>query len=116
MCCAGVTAKLSKAGERIFGDGTNEYDLFWSPFGPEGERLGETAQERNKAIVRRAIEKGWNGGDLSVIEELYAPNFVFHQEGGGAIEGVEAFKQWVRGDSHRFPRHQVHDQRHVRGR
>jgi ketosteroid isomerase-like protein len=23
----------------IFGDGTNEYDQFWSPFGPDGERL-----------------------------------------------------------------------------
>jgi hypothetical protein len=22
----------------IFGDGTNNYDLFWSPVGPEGER------------------------------------------------------------------------------
>jgi hypothetical protein len=24
----------------IFGDGTTEYDQFWSPFGPGGERLG----------------------------------------------------------------------------
>lgn len=87
----------------IFGDGTNEYDLFWSPFGPEGERVGETLQERNKAIVRRAIEKGWNTGDLAVIEELYAPGFVFHQEGGGAIEGVDAFKMWVQVIHTAFP-------------
>jgi steroid delta-isomerase-like uncharacterized protein len=87
----------------IFGDGTNEYDQFWSPFGTEGERLGETVQARNKAIVRRAVEKGWNTGDLSVIEELYAPEFVFHQEDGGAIEGVEAFKQWVQVIHTAFP-------------
>jgi steroid delta-isomerase-like uncharacterized protein len=87
--------KIIEGRGAIFGDGANEYDQFWSPFGPEGERLGETAQQRNKAIVRRAIEEGWNGGDLAVIEELYAPSFVFHQEGGSAIEGVEAFKQWV---------------------
>jgi hypothetical protein len=87
----------------IFGDGTNEYDQFWSPFGPEGERLGEAQAERNKAIVRRAIEKGWNTGDLAVIEELYAPQFVFHQEAGGAIEGVEAFKLWVQVIHGAFP-------------
>jgi steroid delta-isomerase-like uncharacterized protein len=87
--------KIIEGRGAIFGDGTNEYDQFWSPFGPEGERLGKTVQERNKAIVRRAIEKGWNTGDLSVIEELYAPGFIFHQESGDAIEGIEAFKTWV---------------------
>jgi steroid delta-isomerase-like uncharacterized protein len=95
--------KIIEGRGAIFGNGTNEYDQFWSPFGPEGERLGETAQERNKALVRLAIEEGWNGGDLDVIEELYAPQFVFHQEGGGAIEGVEAFKQWVQVIHTAFP-------------
>ena len=51
--------------------------------------------EQNKAIVRRAIEKGWNRADLAVIDELYAADFIFHQESGEAMRGLDHFKAWL---------------------
>jgi predicted ester cyclase len=39
--------------------------------------------EANIATFRRAIEEGWSKGDESVINELFAPDFVEHQAGVG---------------------------------
>lgn len=33
----------------------------------------------NKAIFRRLYESSWNSGDLAVVEELLAPEFVNHE-------------------------------------
>lgn len=52
--------------------------------------------EQNTDIVRRAIEEGWNKADFSVIDEVYDRDFVFHQEGGEVVNGIDNFKQWVR--------------------
>lgn len=59
--------------------------------------------EQNKAIVRRAIEQGWNKGNLSVIDELYAADFIFRQESGEAIQGIASFKEWVTTINTAFP-------------
>ena len=41
-------------------------------------------------IFRRAIDEGWNKGNLEVIDELFAPDFVEHQAGiGPGREGVK---------------------------
>jgi len=34
--------------------------------------------EENKALVRRQFEAIWNGGNLALIDELYAPNYTNH--------------------------------------
>ena len=34
--------------------------------------------EPNKAIVRRLVEELWNKGNLSVADELFAPNYEHH--------------------------------------
>lgn len=34
--------------------------------------------EQNKATIRRWVEVGWNKGDLSIVEEIYAPNYAYH--------------------------------------
>lgn len=34
--------------------------------------------EHNKAIVRRLVEELWNKGNLSVADELFAPNYEHH--------------------------------------
>ena len=34
--------------------------------------------ENNKAIVRRLIEEVWNKGNLSLVDELFAPNYEHH--------------------------------------
>ena len=59
--------------------------------------------EQNKAIVRRAIEEGWNPANLAVIDELYAADFIFHQESGDAVRGLDYFKTWIATIHSAFP-------------
>ena len=51
--------------------------------------------EENKAISRRIIEEMWNKGDLAVVDELIAANYVFHDFLGREIKGPEGLKQYV---------------------
>ncbi len=50
-------------------------------------------EERNTGLVRRAVEEIWNGGDLTVADALFAPDYLNH---GGLIpdlvRGPEAIK------------------------
>jgi predicted ester cyclase len=44
----------------------------------------------NTDTFKRAIDAGWNHGDLDAIDELFAPDFVEHQAGiGPGREGVK---------------------------
>jgi steroid delta-isomerase-like uncharacterized protein len=50
--------------------------------------------EQNKAVVRRLVEEVFNQGNLSMIDELIAPDFVEHEElPPGIPPGREAPKQ-----------------------
>ena len=51
--------------------------------------------EENKSIVRRWVEEGWNKGNLAVIDEVYAPNFVQHEPPPQTVTSSEALKQYV---------------------
>ena len=50
--------------------------------------------EENKAKVRRIIEEVWNGGNLAVLDELVAPNCVFHDP-RTTFSGPEGIKRYV---------------------
>jgi len=52
--------------------------------------------EENKVIVNRSTEGLWNKGNMAVIDELYATDFVIHDplQGDGDLE---YFKQYARG-------------------
>lgn len=50
--------------------------------------------EDNKALVRRGFEEIWNRGNLAVIDEFIAPNYVDH-EPTTTLQGPEAHKQFV---------------------
>ncbi len=50
--------------------------------------------EENKAKVRRIIEEVWNGGNLAVLDELVAPNCVFHDL-STTFRGPEGIKRYV---------------------
>jgi steroid delta-isomerase-like uncharacterized protein len=62
-----------------------------------GEKVSVSASE-NKATVRRVYDEVFNQGNLSVVDELFDPDYVLHDPGvpGGELRGLEAFKaQWV---------------------
>jgi steroid delta-isomerase-like uncharacterized protein len=51
--------------------------------------------EENKAIVRRAIEEGWNHGNVAVFDELCAPNFIYHDPGIPDVRTLEGYKRFA---------------------
>jgi len=52
--------------------------------------------EENKTMDRRFYEEVWNGGNLAVVDEFVAANYVDHDpQPTGALEGVEGIKQSV---------------------
>ena len=53
--------------------------------------------EANIATFKRAIEEGWNNGNLEAIDELFVPNFVEHQAGiAPGRDGVKGSIQVLR--------------------
>src|SRR3712207_4931174 len=67
---------------------------------PAGKARGKMAamSEDNKAILRRISDEVFSQGNLDVVDELFAPNYVLHDPGvpGGELRGIESFKQqWV---------------------
>ena len=63
---------------------------------------GEQAIELNKEITRRAFE-ALNTGDVTVYDEILAPDFVDHFPQPGQPPGPEGFKQAVIGFRSIFP-------------
>ena len=51
--------------------------------------------QENKAILHRIWEEIFNEGKLEVIDELYAPDYVYHGPGGHEVRGIEQLKQFV---------------------
>ena len=51
--------------------------------------------EQNKALVRRLMEEVFNRGNTSLVDELFAPDFVEHEElPPGIPPGREAVKHF----------------------
>lgn len=52
--------------------------------------------EENKALTRRLEEQVWNEGNLEVMDEILAPDFVAHVGGApAALRGRAAVKEWA---------------------
>jgi steroid delta-isomerase-like uncharacterized protein len=52
--------------------------------------------EENKAVVRRFLEEVFSGGDLDLVDELFAPAFVLRDPSvPGEVRGPEGMKQYV---------------------
>jgi predicted ester cyclase len=50
-------------------------------------------EERNKKIVLRTHEEIWSNGNIALVDELYAPDFVCHWATGLETRGVEELKK-----------------------
>jgi steroid delta-isomerase-like uncharacterized protein len=59
--------------------------------------------EQNKENIRRHVEDVWNKGDLSIIPDLIAPDYVIHPNSGQEYKGTDGFKQIVEGMRNSFP-------------
>ena len=52
--------------------------------------------EENKAIVRRAIEEGFNKGNLGIADEIFTADYTVHAPGLGNLpKGPQAFKKAI---------------------
>ena len=50
--------------------------------------------EQNKMVARRLFEEVWNSKNLAVLDEMLAPNFVFHNS-VQTLYGPDGFKQFA---------------------
>ncbi len=66
--------------------------------------------EENKKLVRRITEEVWNKGDLSLIPEIYAPDFVGNAP-PETMKGPEGYRELVKKYRTAFPDVQftIHD-------
>lgn len=49
----------------------------------------------NKALFDRMIQECWNQGNIEMVDEICAPNFVYHAPGSPDIVGPDDFKQFI---------------------
>ncbi len=62
----------------------------------------------SKAIVREYFDRLLNKKDLSVCDELLAPNYVDHDAGPNSPPGPKATKKWVGHFLSQYPDLQIH--------
>jgi predicted ester cyclase len=60
------------------------------------------AQERDIELFRRVIEEGFNRGNLSALDELFAPDFREHQR-GFATPDLAGLKRGIQGVRRALP-------------
>jgi len=63
--------------------------------------------EQRKADIKRVVAEVWNKGNLDVLDEFYATNFVLRRPPFPAFEGFEAFKEHTREGLKAFPDFQM---------
>lgn len=51
--------------------------------------------EDNKALAQRWLEEVWNKGDLSLIDELIAPNYILHDPTRPGLRGRAGIKESI---------------------
>ena len=49
----------------------------------------------NAALIRRAIDEAVNKGNLSVLDEIVAPSYRYHEPTAGELKGPDGLKQLV---------------------
>jgi predicted ester cyclase len=67
------------------------------------------SSEANKALVRRLFREAWNKGNLAVIDEMLASDYVLsaYPEGRAFGEGAEGLKRLIATNRAHFPDGQI---------
>jgi steroid delta-isomerase-like uncharacterized protein len=71
--------------------------------GENKERKTTMSTEENKAMLRRVYEEALNKGDLAILDDLLAADYVLHMAGLGEYKGPEGFKEMVTALRAAFP-------------
>src|SRR5215217_6086861 len=61
--------------------------------GKEGKEAPVSAEEKNKALVRRVFEEVWVKRNLAAVDEFMAADYVEHPIPSGLPPGIEGLKQ-----------------------
>jgi steroid delta-isomerase-like uncharacterized protein len=51
--------------------------------------------EENKALARRVVEEVWNRGDVAVVDETFAADYIEHNPRPGQDVGLDGYKAGV---------------------
>ena len=51
--------------------------------------------EQNKAKEQRLVAEALNQGNLAVLDECLAPDFIYHGPGRREVKGIKGFKQFL---------------------
>ena len=63
-----------------------------------------SAEEENKAVVRREVEELYNyTGNLDAVEEIFSPDYVSHEPTSGEVRGIEGARQFAATVREAFP-------------
>jgi steroid delta-isomerase-like uncharacterized protein len=63
-----------------------------------------SAEEENKAVVRREVEELYNHtGNLDAVEEIFSPDYVSHEPTSGEVRGIEGARQFAATFREAFP-------------
>ena len=63
--------------------------------------------EKNKNIVRRIAEEGWNERKYDIFDELFSADFVNIDPGSPEVTDLEQLKQWVAAIHNGFSEHHI---------
>ena len=58
---------------------------------------------KQKELARLVVDEAWNKGNLGVLDEQVAPDFVYHQSPFPDIKGVEAYKKFIQDNRTAYP-------------
>jgi predicted ester cyclase len=60
-------------------------------------------EEQNKDVVRKTHDEVWSKGNIALIDELYAPDYVGHWAEGTDTQGLEELKKIILKNRMDFP-------------
>lgn len=73
--------------------------------GCEGQKSAKVEELKNMA--HRDIEEAWNKGNLDVLDDFYATDFVYHIPPYPDIKGLEGYKKYISSIRSSYPDVQI---------